>query len=76
MLARLTELEKTRYVPSTTIALVHLGLGEVDRALEFLERACDRRDLPVSVLKVHPAFDAARGERRFAALLKRIGFPD
>jgi tetratricopeptide (TPR) repeat protein len=76
MLAQLAGMEQSRYVPSTTIALVHLGLGEVGRALDYLERACDRHELPVSIFKVHPALDGVRGEPRFAALLKRIGFPD
>jgi hypothetical protein len=73
MLARLVEKAKHSYVPSNTMALVHTALGETDRALDLLELACERRDLPLSAIKVHPAYDALRKEPRFAALLKRIG---
>jgi serine/threonine-protein kinase len=73
MLAELTARAQHGYVPMTCFALVHLGLGEKDRALDCLEQACGRRDLPVVIIKVHPVYDALRGEPRFDALLKRIG---
>lgn len=73
LLAQLTEMAQHRFVPWTAVALIHAGLGEVERGLDWLERACDRRDSQVSALKVHPAYDALRPSPRFAALLKRIG---
>jgi eukaryotic-like serine/threonine-protein kinase len=63
---------RSRYVPSTTFALIHAGLGETDRALDYLEQGCDRRELPLSSLKVHPAYDALRTAPRFAAILRRL----
>ena len=73
MLERLAELAQTRYVPATCFALIHAGLGEVSLALDYLETACDRHDLPITAIKVHPGYDALRAEPRFAALLKRVG---
>jgi serine/threonine-protein kinase len=52
---------------------VHLGLGEYDRALEWLETGVARRQMPLSALKVHPIYDPLRHEPRFQALLVRIG---
>ncbi len=72
ILKDLSDLSAARYVPTTCFALVHAGLGELDRALGWLERGCDQRELPLSGLKVHPAYDALRGEPRFAALLRRL----
>ncbi len=72
MLGRLTELSRTRYIPSNTMALVHAGLGEQDAALGWLERGCDNHELPLALLKVHPAYDSLRGEARFTALLRRM----
>lgn len=75
--ARLQELEemaKQRYVPSTCFAIVNLGLGDKPRALEWLETACDQKELPLVALKVHPVYDPLRGEPRFEALLKRLRF--
>ena len=39
LLAQLTEKAKTRYVQPYAFALVHLGLGEKDQALDWLEKA-------------------------------------
>jgi tetratricopeptide (TPR) repeat protein len=74
ILTELDQLAKTRYVPGTRLALIHIGLGNLDQALDYLERSADQRDLPICVINVHPAFDALRGEPRFQTLLSRIGF--
>ncbi len=76
VLARLTEIAERDYVPSTAFALLHCGLGETGRALEWLERGCERHDLPLAAIKVHPGYDSLRGEPRFAAILTRIGLSD
>jgi hypothetical protein len=73
LLLRLEQMAKERYIPATTFALVHCGLGERECALTWLETACDRRELMVTAIGIHPAYDALRAEPRFEALLKRIG---
>ena len=60
-------------VPATAFAIVHLGLGEYDRALEWLERGMDQRLMPLSALKVHPVYTPLRAEPRFQVLLQRLG---
>jgi TolB-like protein/Tfp pilus assembly protein PilF len=72
-LAELTQLAETQYVSKSCFGLVHLGLGEQDRALDFLEQGFERRDLSLVVLNVHPAYDALRDEPRFKSLVRRIG---
>jgi serine/threonine-protein kinase len=72
VLGKLTQLAGRCYVPSTVFAIVHLGLGENHRALEWLEKGCDQRELPLSALKVHPVYDVLRSEPRFQILLKRL----
>jgi serine/threonine-protein kinase len=73
VLAKLEARSRDVFVPSTSFALVHLGLGERERALEWLERGSRQRELSLSVLKVHPVYDGLRGEPRFQALLKKLG---
>ena len=73
LLVKTAEMARQRYVPSTCFALIHAGLGEVQRALDWLEAACERHEPSVCVAKVHPAYDSLRGETRFTALLKRMG---
>jgi serine/threonine-protein kinase len=63
----------TSAVPATCFAIVHLGLGENDRALEWLEVGMERRQMSLSALKVHPVYDPLRQEPRFQALLVRLG---
>jgi len=63
----------TSAVPATCFAIVHLGLGENDRALEWLEAGMERRQMSLSALKVHPVYDPLRQEPRFLSLLVRLG---
>jgi tetratricopeptide (TPR) repeat protein len=74
MMERLIELQPRRSVSPTCFALVHLGLGEREAALDQLERACSLRQLPITVINVHPVYDPLRSEPRFQALIERVGF--
>jgi hypothetical protein len=73
LLLRLQEIAAVRPVPSTCFALVHLGLGEKDAALTWLERGVNRHQSTVVALKVHPAYDDLRNEPRFLALRRQLG---
>ncbi len=73
VLARLTRLAESTYVPSSCFALLHVGLGEKDEALHRLERGCEHRELNLAAMGVHPVYDALRGEARFTALLQKMG---
>jgi TolB-like protein/Tfp pilus assembly protein PilF len=57
---------------SEHIAWIFAGLGEKEKALQWLEAACDARDPNMVMLKVWPAWDPLRAEPRFQALLKRM----
>jgi TolB-like protein/Flp pilus assembly protein TadD len=74
-LATLHSIGEARYVPCTTVALIHAALGELQTAIGWLERAAEQRDLPLALVHVHPAYDALRQEPRFAALLARMRLP-
>ncbi|MFQ5463175.1 MAG: tetratricopeptide repeat protein [Phycisphaerae bacterium] len=72
-----TELSKREFVSPYGIALIYIGLGEKDRALEWLDKACDAREPAALWLKVAPFFDNLRDDPRFDDLLRRIGLePD
>jgi len=61
-------------VSAWALASIHAGLGEKEEALHWLDRAFEERDSSLVWLKVHPRFDALRGEPRFEALLERMRF--
>lgn len=63
---------RERSIPLTCLAIVHLGLGETDAALDALEAACDRREAALSALKVHPVYNGIRDKPRFQALLRKV----
>jgi len=72
ILAELTAQSKRGYVPALAIAEVYLGLGDKERALEWLGKAVEERSAGVSWLKVVPLFDPLRSDPRFTDLLRRM----
>ena len=72
ILERLDGLSKDRYVGSFPRALVWMGLGDKNKALENLEKAYLERESPMACLKVWPVLDSLRSEPRFQALLKKM----
>ena len=70
----LQELSEQRRVPPYSIAKVYIGLGEKDRALEWLEKAYQDRYFVMGYLKVDPHYDALRTDPRFTSLLRRARF--
>ena len=63
------------YIPSAVFVNAYLGLAEYDQAFVWLERAYEERSGILQFLKVHPFFDAVRGDPRFAGLLRRVNIP-
>ncbi len=64
---------KQRYLSPAVRMLLHLGLGEKDKALDWLEKCHEEQDTWCWRLKVHPLYDPLRTEPRFQALLKKVG---
>jgi tetratricopeptide (TPR) repeat protein len=60
------------YVPAYDIALVCVGLGWKDQALEFLSQAHHERSGWMTYLNVDPRLDPLREDRRFIDLRHRI----
>jgi tetratricopeptide (TPR) repeat protein len=55
------------------LALLHLELGERDRALAALERGVDDFSQTQGYINVEPALDPLRAEPRFRAVVRRTG---
>ena len=73
-LDELLELSKSRYVPPYNIALVYNALGEIERALDYLEKGFAEKDVRMVFLKVEPKWNNLRTEPRFIDLMKRMNF--
>ena len=71
----LQELERARaqgYVSPVAFAILHLGLGNLQDALDWAERAFEERRGWLAYVNVNPMFDPLRNEPRFAALIKKM----
>jgi len=75
VLGELTRRRQAGYVPAAAFVNAYLGLGDYERALEWLDRAFDERSKILLHLKVHPFFDPLRNDPRYAALQRRMNFP-
>jgi tetratricopeptide (TPR) repeat protein len=66
---------KKRYIPPTYFGMLFAGLGDKDKALEWLERAFEERADGLTWLNVEPMLDELRPDPRFQDLIRRIGLP-
>jgi len=62
------------YVSPAELAILYVGLGDIEGALASLEKAYAAHDLQMQYLKVTPEYDILRSNPRFQALMERIGF--
>jgi hypothetical protein len=72
-LDQLEDLSRERYVPAVARAWCHVGLGDYERTLEWLEIGYQRRDSHLPHLRLMQAFRPLRPDLRFQDLLRRLG---
>jgi serine/threonine protein kinase/tetratricopeptide (TPR) repeat protein len=75
MLDDLTKLAKEKYVAPYFFAGIHIGLGENDRAIDYLEKAFEEHSHWLIYLHIDPSMDGLRDDPRFQTLLRRVGLP-
>lgn len=74
LLSELTQMSKRRFVSSFAFALVYAGLGDKDRAFEWLEKAYDERSPDMrDYLKADQRMAPLRSDPRYRELLRRTG---
>jgi len=56
-------------------ALSHVGMGENEKAITWLEKAFQERDASIAWIGTEPMFDSLRADPRFQDLLHRIDLP-
>jgi tetratricopeptide (TPR) repeat protein len=74
-LTRLGDEAKSRYVAAYSFALMHLALGDKERAIDEMERAYRERAGDAALIKVDPFLDDLRGNPRFEALVQKAFAP-
>jgi eukaryotic-like serine/threonine-protein kinase len=75
ILDELMELAKQKYVAPYFFAGIHVGLGEEDRAMEYLEKSYEEHSHWLMYLHMDPGMDSLRPHPRLQDLLRRVGLP-
>jgi serine/threonine-protein kinase len=75
MLDDLTELARQKYIAPYFFAGIHIGLGENERAIEYLEKSYEEHSHWLIYLHIDPSMDGLRQDPRFQDLLRRVGLP-
>jgi TolB-like protein/Flp pilus assembly protein TadD len=73
LVQKLTLRSRQEYVPALSIALIYVGLGDRERALEWLSYSYQDRSTHLVYAKVDPLLDPVRSDPRFNALLHQMG---
>gem|GEM_PF-7039469 len=66
-LNKIADIAAKRYTSPYFQAFPHLGLGDLQKALDLLEQATEDRSFPVIYIGVEPKLDPLRKEPRFAS---------
>ncbi len=75
LLAQLERDAKTKYVSPYYFAIVYLGLGDDEQAMNWLEKAFADRSNGLVFMRVEPELDHLRTNPRFLGLQQRLRFP-
>ena len=73
LLDELFALSRRRYISPHSILHVYIGLGDRDKAFEWMEKSYQERTNGMAWLAVWPGFDPIRSDPRFDMYLRRIG---
>lgn len=74
VLNNLRESSFQRYVSAYDLAILYIGIGDKDKALEWLQNAYADRSVWLIGIKVEPMLDGLRSDPRFTELMRRVGF--
>jgi serine/threonine-protein kinase len=72
LLEELQQLAQTRYVQPIAFIVIYTGLGEIDKALDWLEKALHECDIMAVAITAEPTFDPLRSHPRCHALLRKM----
>jgi len=73
ILDELLKFDREGYRVSVYVALVHYGLGDTNRAFEWLEGAYQELEVPLLDIGVSPLWVGLHSDPRLIALLKKMG---
>jgi hypothetical protein len=75
-LGEVNQLASKGYVPDVFLALANLWMRGPEAALPLLQRAYERRDSYLVIMKASPWFDPMRDHPGYQDLVRRMNFPN
>jgi Flp pilus assembly protein TadD len=72
LLKELEEQDKKTYVLPSAFARIYLGLGEIEKGLDWLEKAVHERDVLIYTYQITSISDPLRSHPRYQALLRKM----
>jgi len=72
ILRRLEDASQSEYVDPLALAIVQVGLGDLDAVFRSLHKALDERPPMAAFLNVDPSFAALRADARFGEVLSAL----
>jgi adenylate cyclase len=75
-LQTLDEIEKKHYVSRIARVYVYAGLGDKDKAFDWLEKAYQERSDALAWFSKEPESKTLQADPRFAALMRKVGFTE
>ncbi len=73
VIEELMRVSNERYISPYYVAMIYAGLGDKEKAFEWLDRAYEDRADYLVYLKVDPRFDPLQSDERFQQMLQKIG---
>jgi tetratricopeptide (TPR) repeat protein len=75
VLRQLETISQEKYVQPAFFGIVHVGLGDLEKAFAYFNKAVAERSSQLALARVHPAFWCLAGDKRYVDLLNRLGLP-
>jgi Flp pilus assembly protein TadD len=75
VLADILRLAKTQYVPTGPLSHLYASLGDIETALDYMERSYEDGSNAIAYVYAEPWSDEMRANPRFQSLLRRAGHP-
>ena len=76
LLGNLKQESTLKYIQNYDLALIYIGLGDKEEALNYLEKHMLARAETANTYAVAPELDGLRSEPRFKEMLKRMNLPE
>jgi eukaryotic-like serine/threonine-protein kinase len=75
-LRRLEEVYRHQRMDPFGMVQALIGMGKIDQAMAWLEKAYAEHSTAITSLKVNPVYDPLRGDPRFQDLMRRVGLAE